>query len=59
MLIIRWAFRYAKCANSDSYYDWNLHTAEEGYIILTSRLRRTEEVSWPFKCISAVVMSLD
>ncbi|XP_060072903.1 midasin-like [Ylistrum balloti] len=46
--LFRWAERY-KCKNVDTqqktFYDWDQHMADHGYMLLAGRVRRPEEVT--------------
>ena len=42
--LFRWAERYRKAEQTEGFYDWDKHLAEEGFMILASRVRNTEEV---------------
>ncbi|XP_072178223.1 midasin-like [Diadema setosum] len=42
--LFRWAERYRLANQGDqSFYDWNQHLADEGFILLAGRVRRAEE----------------
>ncbi|CAB4065095.1 MDN1 [Lepeophtheirus salmonis] len=44
--LFRWGRRFhlaAKTIKTDTFYDWNKHFAEEGYMVLVSRIRRKDE----------------
>lgn len=48
--LFRWAFRYGRGRPSnigeegEKFYDWDLHMAEEGFLVLASRIRKEAEV---------------
>ena len=45
--LFRWGERYRKFSNSQSsqkgFYDWDLHLAKDGYMLLAGRVRKSEE----------------
>ncbi|XP_033739322.1 midasin-like [Pecten maximus] len=52
--LFRWAERY-KCKNvnqkQETFYDWDQHMADHGYMLLAGRVRRPEEVTLVQKVI--------
>lgn len=41
--LFRWGERYRLAQNSKKLYDWDQHLADEGYLVLAGRVRRSEE----------------
>ncbi|KAJ8930712.1 hypothetical protein NQ314_016477 [Rhamnusium bicolor] len=41
--LFRWGERYRLAQNTGKLYDWDQHLADEGYLVLAGRVRRTEE----------------
>jgi midasin (ATPase involved in ribosome maturation) len=42
--LFRWAERYRLATNSSStFYDWDRHLADEGYLVLAGRVRKDED----------------
>lgn len=41
--LFRWGERYRLADVSNTFYDWNQHMADEGYLVLAAKVRRTEE----------------
>lgn len=41
--LFRWGERYRLAQNTDKLYDWDQHLADEGYLALAGRVRRSEE----------------
>lgn len=42
--LFRWAMRYSKFKPDTQFYDWDQHVAEEGYLVLSSRIRKPDEL---------------
>ena len=43
--LFRWAERYSHAENKEGFYDWDMHLAEEGFMILAARVRKSDEVA--------------
>ncbi|XP_061423759.1 LOW QUALITY PROTEIN: midasin [Lethenteron reissneri] len=43
--LFRWAERYRLAEHGDKTYDWQLHLANDGYMLLAGRVRKEEEAS--------------
>lgn len=41
--LFRWGERYRLAQNTSKLYDWDQHIADEGYLVLAGRVRKTEE----------------
>lgn len=41
--LFRWGERYHLAANKKTLYDWDQHLADEGYLVLASKVRKSEE----------------
>ncbi|CAH0557511.1 unnamed protein product [Brassicogethes aeneus] len=41
--LFRWGERYRLAPKLEKLYDWDQHLADEGYLVLAGRVRRTEE----------------
>nr|XP_023017788.1 midasin [Leptinotarsa decemlineata] len=41
--LFRWGERYRLAQNKNNLYDWDQHIADEGYLVLAGRVRKTEE----------------
>lgn len=41
--LFRWGERYRLATHQTGFYDWDLHMAEEGYLLLAGRVRCKEE----------------
>ena len=39
----RWALRCSSIEQTTTFYDWEQHFAEEGYLVLANKVRRPEE----------------
>ncbi len=53
--LFRWAFRYGRSGQiEEKFYDWDLHMAEEGFLVLASRIRNPEEVATVRGVVEAV-----
>ncbi|TRY63986.1 hypothetical protein TCAL_02073 [Tigriopus californicus] len=52
--LFRWGFRYSKYDPSTQFHDWDLHVAEEGYLVLGSRLRVAEDAEVVAKVLEKV-----
>ncbi|XP_043500763.1 midasin [Polistes fuscatus] len=50
--LFRWGERYRLAPNiSTELYDWSQHLADEGYLVLTAKVRKTEEADEIIKAI--------
>lgn len=46
--LFRWGERYrlaSETLSKSNYYDWDQHMADEGYLVLAGRVRKSEEVT--------------
>lgn len=41
--LFRWGERYRLATNKSTLYDWDQHLADEGYLVLAGKVRKTEE----------------
>ncbi|XP_044268494.1 midasin [Tribolium madens] len=41
--LFRWGERYRLAQNTQKLYDWDQHLADEGYLVLAGRVRKSEE----------------
>ncbi|XP_023315085.1 LOW QUALITY PROTEIN: midasin-like [Trichogramma pretiosum] len=41
--LFRWAERYRQAPHVTGLYDWNQHLADEGYLVLAAKVRKSEE----------------
>lgn len=41
--LFRWGERYRLAANEKRLYDWDQHLADEGYLVLASKVRKIDE----------------
>ena len=41
--LFRWALRCSTIEQTTTFYDWEQHFAEEGYLVLANKVRRPDE----------------